>query len=142
MPVQPPPCGSQLQARSVSCSAGTALLAVAITACGSTPSPASAPRGATLQIPSPHPTGAVPFARGRTVPGSQIAMPIHACAGSTVEGTAPEGSRIEAGGQVLHPDTDRRFRLHIPVEAQGLMPVRVILPDGRTMVLHIEIQAR
>lgn len=98
------------------------------------------PRDTALQTPPSQPPGASPLARGRTVPGSQITMPSRARAGSTIEGTAPECSRIEAAGQVLHPDRDRRFRLHIPVEAHDPILVRIILADGRMMVLRVEIE--
>ena len=76
---------------------------------------------------------------GVTVPGSEIALPTRASAGSVIEGTAPADARIEAAGQVLHVGSDRRFGLRIPEDARGLLPVRIVRPDGRTLLLRIEI---
>lgn len=99
------------------------------------PPPALAPPERTMQPPRRR----VP---GFTVPGSQIGMPDRARAGSVVEGIAPAGSRIEAADQVLEIGEDRRFRLRIPADAQGALPVRVIRPDGRVLVLRVEIIER
>ncbi|MEZ0476128.1 hypothetical protein AB6713_16125 [Luteimonas sp. B3_2_R+30] len=76
---------------------------------------------------------------GFTVPGSHVGVPGRARASSTVEGRAPAGSRVEAAGQVVDVGGDLRFRLRIPADARGVMPVRVIRPDRTVLVLRVEI---
>lgn len=78
---------------------------------------------------------------GFTVPGSQVGVPASAQAGSTIEGIAPSGSRVEAAGQVVEVGADRRFRLRIPMEASGKLPVRVVRANGTVLVLRIEVTA-
>lgn len=78
---------------------------------------------------------------GTTVPGSQVGLPSQARAGSVVEGIAPTGSRVEAAGQVLHVGSDRRFTLRVPADARDTLPVRIVLPGDRSLLLRVRIAA-
>lgn len=130
--------------------AGIGMLAVSGIACSGVRSDAMA-TDKRADSPTPAPSGSPqdaldreprPVSPGFRIRDTQVFLPPHADAGSTVEGRAPAGSRIEGAGQTLTAGEDGRFQLQVPADARGRLPVRIERPGRTALVLQLEILDR
>lgn len=130
--------------------AGIGVLALSSMACSGVRSEAMATdkqTGSATPTPSASPPDPLdrkpkPVSPGFRIPDTQVFLPPRARAGSSVEGRAPAGSRIEAAGQILTAGEDGRFQLQVPVDARGRIPVRIERPGRTALVLQLEIADR
>lgn len=76
---------------------------------------------------------------GWRVPNTGVFVPGSARAGTTIEGQAPIGARVEALGQDIPVRADGSFSLRIPEQAAGSVMVRIHRPGTTTVPLRVEI---
>jgi murein DD-endopeptidase MepM/ murein hydrolase activator NlpD len=76
---------------------------------------------------------------GFPVPGSSVSLPATAAAGSTVEGRAPPGSRVEYLGEQLTVPASGLFQVAIPAHTVEPVMVRIERPGMTPLRLRIGI---
>ena len=76
---------------------------------------------------------------GFRVPNSTVSLPPEVAAGSTVAGSAPAGSRVEAFGRQLDVPQSGRFQLSVPADAAGSFMVRIERPGMTALSLRIRV---